>query len=183
VTSAFDEVMAEMMARLDKKREEVAQLYESQDEVTGTARSPRRQVSATVDARGEVVEVKFHGQSYKTMDPADLGKLIVTTIRDAREEARAQFYAVMAETDPEGAEFAQAASSVDWAEHLQRTMQLPPQLLSLLETPAENLLDSEEFSELMTILAGGSNAAAGKRVEGDDTAKRERGASGHDREE
>jgi len=175
MTSAFDHAMDDVLAHFDKQREDLVRLHRSMDEVSRTVRSRRRQVSATVDARGEIVELKFHGQSYKTMEPADLAKLIVDTIREARDEARGQMLASLADVDPESAEFMQVASTVDWSQQLAESFTLPPQLLSLLNTPPESLLDSKDFSELMTILSGGSNATAEKRVEGDDAASLGRG--------
>src|SRR6266480_4576727 len=118
MTSGFDEAMSDVFARLDKRREDLVRVHQSLDEVTSTVRSRKRQVSATVDARGELVDLKFHGQSYKSMEPGDLAKLILETIAQARDEAKAQLWASLAEADPDGAEFAKAASTVDWAQQL-----------------------------------------------------------------
>src|SRR5438093_3702772 len=116
--SAFDDAMADVLAHLDKQRDDLVRLHESMGETTGTVRSRRKQVSATVDGHGELIDLKFHGQSYKTMEPADLAKLVMETIREARDEARAQMWASVAETNPEAAEFAQAARTVDWSQQL-----------------------------------------------------------------
>jgi DNA-binding protein YbaB len=177
MTSAFDHAMSDVLANLARKREDLARIHGSMDEVTNTVRSRRRQVSVTVDGRGEILDLKFHGQSYKSMDPADLAKLILDTIREAREEARAQMWAAVGEIDPEGAEFGQAASMVDWSQRIEASLSLPQQLLDLLDAPAENFMDGAQFSELMAILSGGSNAMAENRVEGDGTASSGRGAS------
>jgi DNA-binding protein YbaB len=177
MSSPFEDAVGDMLANLDRKREELARFYQSMDEMTSTVRSRRRQVSVTVDARGEILDLKFHGQTYKNLEPGDLSKLILDTIREARGEAKAQMWASMEEVDPQTAEFAQAAEGIDWTQQLQESLKLPQQLLDLLEAPAEDLMTSEEFSELMRMLNAGSNATAESRVEGGDTTSPGGGAS------
>ena len=177
MTSGFDQAMSDVLGRLDKRRDDVVRVHQTLDEVTSTVRSRRRQVSATVDARGELDDLKFHGQTYKSMEPADLAKVIIETIKQARDEARAQMWSSLADADPESALFAQTASEVDWSQQFAHSLELPEQLMNLLRTPPENLLDSEDLNELLAILSGKSNRTDETRVEGDGGASPDSGAA------
>ncbi|RKR86736.1 YbaB/EbfC DNA-binding family protein [Micromonospora pisi] len=53
-----------------------------------TVTAKNRAVTVTVDGRGDLVEVKFPTNAYRTMPPAELGSLLVETTKAAREQAR-----------------------------------------------------------------------------------------------
>lgn len=132
MTSAFESMINDMMAEIQKQRESLVRLQQGAPEINGSARSKRRQVSATVDARGELIELKFHGTGYRSLAPAELATIIVDTVREAREEAHRQLWDVVGENFPNGTQFADLINGdYDWTESLS----LPAPLLELLRTP------------------------------------------------
>ncbi|WP_432838050.1 YbaB/EbfC family nucleoid-associated protein [Dactylosporangium sp. CA-092794] len=68
---------------------------------TVTAKS--RAVTVVVDAGGDVMEVRFPTHAFRTMPPAELGRLLVETIADARTQARRAAVAAFGEFLPAGA--------------------------------------------------------------------------------
>ena len=63
----IDAMLNEAMAELEKQRVNLNQLHHSLEDVTGSAYSKRRQVSVSVDARGDITELKFHGRGYRSL--------------------------------------------------------------------------------------------------------------------
>jgi DNA-binding protein YbaB len=157
MTSAFESIISQVMADLEKQREELTRLQREMPEINGSAKSKRRQVSATVDARGDVVNLKFHGTGYRSLAPAELANVIIETIRDARAEAQKQLWDVVGDAFPEGMEFADLTTgNYDWSD----TLALPKPLLDMLEAaPATRGVEFEEF--LGNLFAGRTDPSAG----------------------
>jgi hypothetical protein len=133
MTSPFEPFINDMLADIQKQRDEMIRLHREIPEISGTARSKRRQVSATVDARGEIVELKFHGTGYRSLAPAELAEIIVQTIRDARTEAHTKMRELIGETMPGGLDIADLleGGELGWPDLLDP----PKQLLDLLPPP------------------------------------------------
>jgi len=145
MTSAFESAINEIMAEMDKQRNDLVRLSRGIDEFTGDARSKRRQVSATVDARGEIVELKFHGTSYRSLPPTELANVIVDTIREAKAAAQAHMWDELGDVLPHGADMADVVSGKhDWSGSLEDALTLPQSLMDLLKKPPADLL-SEIF--------------------------------------
>jgi DNA-binding protein YbaB len=146
MTSAFEPVLNEMMAEIQKQRDELMRLQREMPEISGSARSKRRQVSATVDARGEVVELQFHGTGYRSLAPAELANIIVETIREARAEAQQHLWEVVGHSFPDGMGFAELADGTyDWTDPLS----LPKPLLDLLHSPPTPWGSVDAFEETL----------------------------------
>jgi hypothetical protein len=154
MTAAFDETIREVLAKLEQQRENLVRLHQNMDEVKGSARSSRRQVSAVVDARGELLELKFHGQTYKSLEPAELSKLIMDTIADAHAKARSSLFDSIGDTMPEGVEMAQATSGEhDWSAELSNAMTLPDWMLGMLRSAPKTPMEHPQFSEIFAAFA------------------------------
>ncbi len=125
----FESVLNEAMAELARQREGLTRLHHGMEETTGSAYSSRRQVSVTVDGRGEITELTFHGRAYRSLPPAELANMIVDTIRRARESARATMLESVHETLPKGAD---AGGRYDWTAALDDAITLPQSLVDLL---------------------------------------------------
>jgi DNA-binding protein YbaB len=67
-------------ARIQAASEHMASL-------TGSATSKDRMVTATVDSRGRLVDLKLAGTRYRQLAPAELTTRIVETVREAQEDA------------------------------------------------------------------------------------------------
>jgi DNA-binding protein YbaB len=169
MTSAFESAIGDAMAELEKQRDSLAHLTEELGQISATARSKRRQVSVTVDARGEITELIFHGQGYKNLPPADLARLIVETIQDAKQAAQEQVWDSFGDSMPEGLEFAKATAGVEqWTDAL-AAMRLPQPLMDLLSAPPEfgDLAQHVELTEVLNLLGvadpngGGTGTGSG----------------------
>jgi hypothetical protein len=133
MTSAFEPILNEVMAEIQKQREELMRLHREMPEISGSARSKRRQVSVTVDARGDVVELTFHGTGYRSLAPNELSAVIVDTIREAKANASRQLWDAVGDIFPDAADLADLMSGdVDWTDALSP----PKPLLDLLKPPA-----------------------------------------------
>jgi DNA-binding protein YbaB len=172
MTSAFESAIGDAMAELEKQRDSLAHLTEELGQISATARSKRRQVSVTVDGRGEITELIFHGQGYKSLPPADLARVIVETIQDAKRAAHEQLWESCGDAMPEGLEFAKAAAGVEqWTDALAQ-MRLPQPLMDLLSAPPD-FGDLAQHGDLANVLAAlgvadpaGGGAAGGSPIGG-----------------
>lgn len=75
-------------------------------------------VSVTVNARGEVTELKFHTTRYRAMAPAELASALMDVLQDAREEMNETIRQVVEPMMPNGpVDFRGLfAGDSDWAE-------------------------------------------------------------------
>lgn len=135
--SAFESAMNEMLADFAKTRDEMLRMHQTMNGLTGTAKSKRRQVSVVVDARGDVVELTFHGEGYRTLPPRELADLVVRTIREARESVQAQVWESVGDGLPPGAEMQDVvAGRYDWSDALGQALTIPETLLDALTAAA-----------------------------------------------
>ncbi|WP_238019665.1 YbaB/EbfC family nucleoid-associated protein [Dactylosporangium sp. AC04546] len=126
-------MLNEVMAEIGKQKASLSQLHDSIQEVTGSARSARRQVSVTVDARGDITGLTFHGNSYRNLAPAELADIIVTTIRQAQQSARTAVLESVSDSLPEGADVADIVSGrFDWGAAVTDAVTLPQSVVDLL---------------------------------------------------
>jgi len=94
VTGALEELRAQQ----DKIAAAVGKL----DEVTATASSKDRTVTATVDGQGRLTDLDFQGRRWREMAPKELGAKIVEVVAEAQREAAGATNAVMAGIAPTG---------------------------------------------------------------------------------
>jgi YbaB/EbfC DNA-binding family len=142
----FDSILNEAMAELEKQRGHLTQLHHNMGEVTGSAQSKRRQVSVSVDARGDITELKFHGLGYRRLPPAELADIIVETIGQAQQTARTAMLESLHDNLPEGADVADIVSGqYDWGKALEDELTLPKSLLDLLGGLSSILPDAPDL--------------------------------------
>ncbi|MGW3652426.1 YbaB/EbfC family nucleoid-associated protein [Streptomyces sp. NPDC000878] len=96
---------------MDEALERAGQAQEALREVSGTATSKDRLVSATVDARGSVTELKFHTTRYRAMAPTELSAVLLDTIGRAQREAAAHLEEVLGPVGPEDLEIDDVTSA------------------------------------------------------------------------
>ncbi|MET9710106.1 YbaB/EbfC family nucleoid-associated protein [Nocardiopsis alba] len=60
------------------------------ESVTAEAVSKDRMLSVTVNARGEIAELRFHTDKYRMMAPAELASAIVEVVERARRDVARQ---------------------------------------------------------------------------------------------
>ena len=98
----FDDQIANLTAEFEKAKRDFKTAQTSVQETYGEARSKNRIVSAKVDARGDITELRFHTTGYKSMSPPELSKLILDTIKEARGSVMTQVQDVMKDFMPPG---------------------------------------------------------------------------------
>ena len=123
-----------MQAEYQQTRQRLAAMQDGWAGSTATARAKGRQVSATVDGRGRLTEVRFHGQGYRTMSPAELGTLVVETVNRAHADVQRQLWASAAGYLPAGVAVDDvAAGEFNWASTLSAEIRLPALVQDLLD--------------------------------------------------
>ncbi|MBB5874200.1 DNA-binding protein YbaB [Allocatelliglobosispora scoriae] len=153
MSSGFESLINEMMTELERQRAEMTRLQEGLASITATAVSPKRQVSVTVDAKGEVTELKFLTQAYRTMAGAELSDLIVTTLRDAQRDVKGKLAAHAGTAGPPGATPADIANgTVDWSVALTDIFTMPASLVDLLGHRPTDLLDGVDIDRPDVVL-------------------------------
>ncbi|MFC8277563.1 YbaB/EbfC family nucleoid-associated protein [Streptomyces sp. NPDC057271] len=82
--------LQEILSSFEKKRDAILAAQEGLKNASETVRSESKLVSATVSVQGELTSLTFHNTKYKQMSMNELGKVVLATVREAHERARAQ---------------------------------------------------------------------------------------------
>ncbi|MFC7742970.1 YbaB/EbfC family nucleoid-associated protein [Nocardiopsis composta] len=82
--------MARELERLRETQRSLAEASANLESATAEAVSRDRTVSAKVNAKGEITELKFHTSKYRTMAPAELSAAVLDVIGRARAEMEQQ---------------------------------------------------------------------------------------------
>jgi hypothetical protein len=94
-----------VQAALERLRESSELFARAEREVAAIAVSrtaPRNAMRVTVGARGEIVELSFPTEAYRSMAPAELAALVKDTVTRARSEAADEATAALASFLPPG---------------------------------------------------------------------------------
>jgi DNA-binding protein YbaB len=105
---------AELQSMLELFHEQHAAMLDTQRrlrEITATAVAPKRTVTVVAGCQGEVTELSFPTQAYRSMAPAELAAVIKGTIAKARAEVMRQVSDLMGPVLPEGMSFAELTSA------------------------------------------------------------------------
>lgn len=100
--SGWEERNERELARLQRTLREVEDASATLEGATEQAVSKNRLVAATVDATGELVDLKFHTQSYRDMAPAELASAIKDVVNRARARMADRVTALYRPFAPEG---------------------------------------------------------------------------------
>jgi DNA-binding protein YbaB len=99
----------ELFAVYRQRQAEAAELRRKLAASTATAVAPRGVVKVTVAANGDVTSIDFPTSAYKRMAPAELARVLVSTIGDARAKALTAAAEVLTPELPKGLNFAEMA--------------------------------------------------------------------------
>jgi DNA-binding protein YbaB len=69
---------------------EFSSLHKRMQELSASATSPQRLLTATVGAQGEVTALKFHSDGYRSMAQSELEHVLLETIKRARQQVMDQ---------------------------------------------------------------------------------------------
>ncbi|GAB2847466.1 hypothetical protein GCM10027176_58850 [Actinoallomurus bryophytorum] len=75
------------IADLRAEQARIKEATEHMVSLTGSAMSKDRMITATVDSRGRLVDLKLEGTRYRKLAPAELTTRIVDVVREAQEDA------------------------------------------------------------------------------------------------
>ena len=100
--SQYDEAVEKLMADYHQQLDQLAEHQRRMSEITATATSPRKQVSVTLGAQGQLLELKFPTDAYRDMAPVELANLIAETFDAARVQIMKQQRELMMANAPTG---------------------------------------------------------------------------------
>jgi DNA-binding protein YbaB len=133
----YAEAMKRLEAEYRKAREGIGKVQDGVSGTTANVRGKSRKVSATVDGSGKLLELRFHGQSYRSLAPTELAELVVETVNKAHEAAQRDMWKSIAGFLPPGLTAERVATgTIDWADALADSITLPALVQEYLDQPA-----------------------------------------------
>jgi DNA-binding protein YbaB len=88
------------LENLEKERLKLKDFQGKMAKITGTGRSANRMVEAKVNEKGDLSELVFEGNRYRTLPPKELAALVIEAVREAQQDAKAQTSAATKELFP-----------------------------------------------------------------------------------
>jgi DNA-binding protein YbaB len=89
MTNPIHNELARTTVELEQTVERLTALQQQLQESTYSATDRNRALTVEVNSTGELTDVRFISNAYRKMAPAELGRLLVDTTRDARAKALA----------------------------------------------------------------------------------------------
>jgi DNA-binding protein YbaB len=83
-----DDILESALAEFHRTKEIADRIRAEGSQVTVQASDRNKVLSLTVNGKGDVQELKFRGDAYRDLAPAELADLIVKTIERARRDAQ-----------------------------------------------------------------------------------------------
>jgi DNA-binding protein YbaB len=90
MSSPFQDQLDQAMAALREQQAKIGQTQQELRQASFSVRSKDRMVTATVGAQGELRDLKFHSDEYRSMARAELSAALVEVVAAAREQAAAK---------------------------------------------------------------------------------------------
>lgn len=104
------EELEQMMAEMAEAHASIADVETQLSELSASVVSKDRLVSATVNAQGEISELKLTGQSWREMSPKELSTKIIDVVTQAQQEVRQRSTELIAAVAPTGVDAMSAPS-------------------------------------------------------------------------
>ena len=95
-----DQAIEAAMADLEREKRKLQEVGKVWDEATTTVRAKDNSFAMTFDGRGELSDLTFNGNKYRTLPPAQLAHLILETLRQGRVQAMEKVQKVMGDGRP-----------------------------------------------------------------------------------
>lgn len=102
-----------MMAEVRESHAQLAERAAEADALTATATSKDRVLSATVDARGVLTDLRITGQSWRELAPKELCAKVVAVVAQAQQEVQERGHALLADLGPDGVDPTAGLPSAD----------------------------------------------------------------------
>lgn len=105
--------MEESLRQLRSTQRRLEEANANLESATAEAVSKDRMVSAKVNARGEIVDLKFHTDKYRSMAPAELASAVTDVIERARRDVAGRVAEAMGALAPGHSEARERAVAGD----------------------------------------------------------------------
>ncbi|MEV4352709.1 YbaB/EbfC family nucleoid-associated protein [Actinoplanes sp. NPDC049596] len=102
MTSPLHNRLEQVLADFEKRKTAIAGFEQDLRDESTTVTAKNRAVMAVVDGQGQLSEVKFLTNAYRSMAPAELAALVVETVKSAQHQAREKVAAKFQSLLPEG---------------------------------------------------------------------------------
>ncbi|WJS89871.1 YbaB/EbfC family nucleoid-associated protein [Microbacterium testaceum] len=112
----------QMMTEVRQTHADLAARAADIDALTATATSKDRVLSATVDARGVLTDLRMTGQSWRELAPKELCAKIVAVVAQAQREVQERGRLLLAEGGPDGLDPAAGLPTADEMAAMMQTM-------------------------------------------------------------
>ncbi|HYY88409.1 MAG TPA: YbaB/EbfC family nucleoid-associated protein [Chloroflexota bacterium] len=113
MSDPLQDKIEQAFADFERTQAAITTIQDELAEGATTVTSKNRAVQVTVDGHGDVSEIKFPTKAYRTMAPAELGSLLVTTLSEARRQAVEHATNLMRTTLPDTAPLLRALGGSD----------------------------------------------------------------------
>ncbi|WP_326553461.1 YbaB/EbfC family nucleoid-associated protein [Micromonospora sp. NBC_01813] len=90
MTSAWESQIQQGLTEVRRYQEDLGRMQRSMQERSASVTTADRAMTVVVGAQGELKELTFLGQAYRTMAPTDLAKAIVGAYQQARSQMAAE---------------------------------------------------------------------------------------------
>jgi hypothetical protein len=94
MSNPMEEHLAEALAEFEETRTKLSEAGAAAARISATVMAKDRSVEATVGPQGELTQLRFPTSLYRTMPPAQLASVLMTTIGAARAQAAEQLAAI-----------------------------------------------------------------------------------------
>jgi DNA-binding protein YbaB len=133
MSTPFDSEMESLVAQYQQRRQQAVEAQRKLRELAVTATSAKREVAVTVGSGGDLKEVSFPSEAYRSLAPAELGSLVTKTAAAARKKATAAATKILTGIFPDQPNIAEMYSGqVDVEELLPAEPVLPDFLQEIL---------------------------------------------------
>lgn len=94
--------MAEIFAEVARQQADMQAAMARARAVSGSSTVQKGMLTVTVDARGAATEVKFANRNYRTMEPQELGRVVLEAVQKAQANAAEQVEEAVKGSAPPG---------------------------------------------------------------------------------
>jgi len=138
MSSPLHDQMESALANLRFQQEKIREFGVAMAGRTTSVTSKDRMLSVAVDSNGRLVEMKFRGNRYRSLAPAELASLIIDTVAKAQETASREALDAVAELVPDAFQLARLKSGeLDLDEMFDAAVRLAEQPVVAADAPGE----------------------------------------------
>ncbi|WP_405098358.1 YbaB/EbfC family nucleoid-associated protein [Micromonospora sp. NBC_01412] len=103
---SFGDEIEQLLELYQQQRSQALEAQRKVEEISVTVTAPKRALTVTVDANGNITGMAFPTEAYRKMAPAELAAMVTKTVGDAKVKALSQMSELMSVMMPEGVSMA-----------------------------------------------------------------------------